>query len=113
MGQIKVAVIQYAIQQADSVGIDDDRFESFVREAALNGAEFIVGPETSFYPYDPWLQNGTTILDLANQYHALVKRFSDLAKELNIFLAIGLREPSGIIEKPVYSIRLWLLNYLI
>ncbi|MDB4583624.1 Ig-like domain-containing protein [Draconibacterium sp.] len=107
-GQVKVAIIQYAIQQADSVGIDDDRFEKFVRDATSNGAKLIVGPETSFYRYDTWSQNGTTMLDIANEYDGLVRRFSGLAKELDIYLVIGLREPSGDSRKPVYNTGLFI-----
>ncbi len=102
-GQLKVAIIQYSIRQPDSVGIDAARFTGFVREAAANGAKLIVGPETSFYRYDPWLQNGTTILDMAGEYADLVKQLSVLCKELNIFLVVGLREPSGDPAKPVYN----------
>ena len=102
-GQVKVAIIQYAVQQPDSVGIDDDRFESFVREAASNGAQLIVGPETSFYRYAPRMQNNVSILDLANEYDSLIKRYSDLAKSIGIDLVIGLREPSGDSVKPVYN----------
>jgi predicted amidohydrolase len=106
-GQVKAAIIQYAIQQADSVGKDDDRFEHFVREASSEGAKLIVGPETSFYRYSPWMQNNVSMLDLANQYNALSKRFSDLAMELSVYLVIGLREPSDDSLKPVFNTSLF------
>ncbi len=106
-GQIRAAIIQYSVQEADSVGTNDDRFEKFVREAASEGAILIVGPETSFYRYSPWMQNNVSMLDLANQYNALLKRFSDLARELSIYLVIGLREPSGDSLKPVFNTSLF------
>ncbi len=102
-GAVKTAIIQYEYQDADSVGVDADRVESFVRQAAGNGAGLVILPETCFYRYDPWEQNGVTMLDLANNFTALVDRFSALADELNISLVIGLREPSGDADKPVYN----------
>ncbi len=98
-----VAIIQYRVQDPDAVGVDADRIEARIREAAAAGAELIVSPETSFYRYEPWEQNGTSMLDLASQYEALTGRFSQVAGELGVSLVIGLREPSGDREKPVYN----------
>lgn len=44
----KIAIIQYKVQNLNEVGVDADRLESFIREAAAQGAELIVAPETSF-----------------------------------------------------------------
>ncbi|NOY96795.1 MAG: hypothetical protein GXO81_10585 [Chlorobi bacterium] len=99
----KVAIIQYEVKEADKIGIDAGLLEKYIREATLNGAQLIVTPETSFYRYEPWEQNGVTMLDLANHYKKLKARFSALANELKVSLVIGLREPTGEKEKPVYN----------
>ncbi len=104
---ILCAIIQYRVQDPDSVGRDADRLESFIREAAAKGAKLIVCPETTFYRYGKWVQNGTSQLDLANEYETLENRFSALSKELKISLVIGLREPSGA-SHPVYNTALFL-----
>jgi len=102
-GSVKIAIIQYEYQDADSVGVDADRAEDFVRQAAGNGAKLVILPETCFYRYEPWEQNGVTMLDLANNFTPLMERFSALADELDISLVIGLREPSGDADKQVYN----------
>ena len=38
----KIAIIQYKIQNLNEVGVDADRLETFIREAAGQGAEMIV-----------------------------------------------------------------------
>ena len=105
---VKIAVIQYEIKDPNKVGVDAERLESFIREAAARGAGLVVSPETGFYRYEPWEQDGVTMLDLANSYDALKNKFSALAVELNISLVIGLREPSGDREKPVYNTALFI-----
>ena len=105
---VKVAVIQYEVKDLDQVGVDADRLEEYIREAALNGAQLVVTPETCFYRYEPWEQNGVTILDLASHYSDLKSQFSSLAKELKISLVIGLREPSGDRGKPVFNTALFI-----
>ncbi|MHC4394341.1 MAG: serine hydrolase [Planctomycetota bacterium] len=104
---VKTAIIQYEYQDANSIGIDDDRVEEFVRQAAGNGAQLVIAPETCFYRYQPWEQNGVTILDLADNFDFLKKKFSCLADELDICLVIGLREPSGDTNQPVYNTALF------
>lgn len=104
----KVAIIQYEVKESDKVGIDGDLIEKHIREAAQNGAVLIVTPETSFYRYEPWAQNGVTMLDLANHYHELETRFSALANELKVSLVIGLREPSDDDKKPVFNTALFI-----
>lgn len=111
IGEVKVAVIQYAIQEPDSVGIDGERLAGFIREAASQGAELIVAPETAFYRYSPWEQNGVTMLDLANEFEGLSSSFSRLAKELGVMVVIGLREPSGDPLQPVYNTGLFFGPY--
>jgi len=83
---VKIAVIQYEIKDPNKVGVDAERLESFIREAAARGAGLVVSPETGFYRYEPWEQDGVTMLDLANSYDALKNKFSALAVELNISL---------------------------
>ena len=104
----KIAIIQYEVKELNEIGADADRLETFIREAAAQGAELVVTPETSFYRYEPWEQDGVTMLDLANHYEELKSKFSALAVELNISLVIGLREPSGDKEKPVYNTALFI-----
>ena len=65
---VKIAVVQYEIQDLKEVGADAGRLETFIREAAARGAELVVTPETAFYRYEPWEQDGVTMLDLANHY---------------------------------------------
>ena len=103
----KIAIVQYEIRDLHEVGADADRLESFIREAAGGGARLVVCPETAFYRYEPWEQNGVTMLDLAENYDGLKNRFSILADELDVSLVIGLREPSGDREKPVYNTALF------
>lgn len=105
---IKVAIIQYEIKDPDKIGKDADLIEKYIREAALNGAQLIVTPECSFYRYEPWEQNGVTMLELAGQYDYLKNRFSALAKEIKVSLVIGLREPSDNNEKPVFNTALFI-----
>ena len=103
----KIAIVQYEIQDLNEVGVDAGRLENFIREAAARGADLVVTPETSFYRYEPWEQDGVTMLDLAKHYDDLRSKFSSLAEELNISLVIGLREPSGDEVKPVYNTALF------
>jgi len=105
---VKIAIVQYEIQDLNEVGVDAGRLENFIREAAARGADLVVTPETSFYRYEPWEQDGVTMLDLAKHYDELRGKFSSLAEELNISLVIGLREPSGDEEKPVYNTALFI-----
>ncbi len=105
---VKIAIVQYEIKDLNEIGVDTGRLETLIREAAAQGAELVVTPETSFYRYEPWEQDGVTMLDLANQYEELKSKFSALAAELNISLVIGLREPSGEKEKPVYNTALFI-----
>lgn len=79
-----------------------DKVEHFVREAAKHGAKMVVTPEFSLvgYPDIPELseeeddfQNPQQILQYAETMSGpSVKRFSALAKELDIFLTIGIAE---------------------
>mgnify|MGYP006308247973 CR=1 FL=1 len=77
----KIAMVQYEVKDPDKVGGDAMQVEQYIREAASNGAQLIVVPETCFYRYEPWEQNGVTMLDLAGNYEALKNRFSNLANE--------------------------------
>ncbi len=104
---VRIAIVQYEVKDLNEIGQDADRLEIFIREAAARGAKLVVTPETSFYRYEPWEMDGVTMLDLANHYEILKKRFSSLASELKISLVIGLREPSGDREKPVYNTALF------
>ncbi|MEE9463397.1 MAG: nitrilase-related carbon-nitrogen hydrolase [Bacteroidales bacterium] len=104
----KIAIVQYEIQDLNEVGVDAGRLENFIREAAAQGADLVVTPETSFYRYEPWEQDGVTMLDLAKHYDELKSKFSSLAEELNISLVIGLREPSGHEVKPVFNTALFI-----
>lgn len=103
-----VAIVQYEVQEPDKVGIDAGRLENFVREAAANGVQLVVCPETVFYRYQPWEQNGVTMLELASQYPDLKSHFAALAKELEISIIIGLREPSGDSAIPVFNTALFI-----
>ncbi len=105
---VKIAIIQYEIQDLNEIGQDARPVESFIREAASQGADLVVTPETCFYRYEPWEEDGVTMLDLAGHYDELLKKFSSLANELDISLVIGLREPSGDKEKPVYNTALFI-----
>ncbi|MCK4235247.1 T9SS type A sorting domain-containing protein [candidate division WOR-3 bacterium] len=100
---VKCAIVQYGVQHRDSVGIDDDRIENFVREAAAHGAEIIVVGEICFYRMGGWSENGVTMLDLANEHTNIKTRFSGLAEELNVCIVVGTGEPSGDPSKPVYN----------
>ncbi|MCD4710432.1 MAG: hypothetical protein K8R52_06260 [Bacteroidales bacterium] len=104
----KIAIVQYEVKDLNEIGVDADHLETFIREAAAQGAELVVTPETSFYRYEPWEQDGVTMLDLASHYDELKGKFTALAAELNISLVIGLREPSGDKEKPVYNTALFI-----
>ncbi len=104
----KIAIIQYEVQDLNKIGVDADRLESFIREAASQGAELVVTPETSFYRYEPWESEGVTMLDLARHYNDLKDRYAQLAMELRISLVIGLREPSGDTDRPVYNTALFI-----
>lgn len=99
----KVAIVQYRVEDLHEIGVDADRIETLIREAAGKGAELIVTPETSFYRYEPWEQNGVSMLDLANHYEELTARFALLARELGVSVVIGLREPSGDKGQAVYN----------
>ena len=101
---VLAAIIQYRVQEPDRVGVDADRLEAFIREAASRGAKIVVTPETTFYRLGVWEHNGVTQLDLAKQYDALVRRFGALSKALRICLVIGLRKPSGDASLPVYNV---------
>ncbi|MFH1760132.1 MAG: nitrilase-related carbon-nitrogen hydrolase [bacterium] len=90
---VRTAIVQYEVHDDDSVGVDDDRIQNFVREAAGSGAGIIIVPETAFYRYSPWEYNGVTMLELAATYDSLKSIFSMLADELDICLVIGTREP--------------------
>jgi len=102
--QILAAIIQYRVQEPDRVGVDADRIESFIRQAASQGAKIVVTPETTFYRFGVWKQNGVTQLDLAGSYDSLVQRFGALSKALRICLVIGLRKPSGDANLPTYNV---------
>ena len=97
----EIAVVQYRVQEQDTVGSDADRLAGFVREAAAHGARLVVCPETPFYRYAPYLQNGVTMLDLAQAAADLRARFAGLAAELGISLVVGIREPGG---KATYNV---------
>ena len=105
---VKIAIVQYEIRDLHKVGDDAMRLESFIREAAAEGAELVVCPETTFYRYEPWEQHGVTMLDLARHYDGLKNKFTALADDLDISLVIGLREPSGDKEKPVFNTALFI-----
>jgi len=90
---LTVAIVQYQVRDDDKVGVDAARVEKFVRTAAGNGAKLVVAPETCFYRYQPWSQNGVTMAQLAAEYNSLRQHFGALAGELGIGLVIGLREP--------------------
>ncbi len=109
--EVKAAIIQYQVQQPDAVGIDADRLEAFIRNAARNGAELVVTPETTFYRFGRWNQNGVTQLDLARSYTDLVHRFSSLAKELHISLVLGLRQPSALPLYPTFNVAIFIGPY--
>ncbi|MFH1175811.1 MAG: carbon-nitrogen hydrolase family protein [Acidobacteriota bacterium] len=106
--EVKCAIVQYSVQEADAVGIDADRLTAFIREAAGNGAKLIVGPEATFYRVSPWSQNNVTILQLAQEFEALKTRFSTLASQLGVAIVIGLFEPSGDELKPVHNTALFI-----
>ena len=108
LNAVKIAIVQYEVQEPDRVGVDAERLENFIREASAQGAGLVVTPETSFYRYEPWEQDGVTMLDLAGHYEELKDKFSALADELDVSLVIGLREPSGEKEKPVYNTALFI-----
>ena len=72
----EIAIIQYEVKDLNEIGVDAGRLETFIREAASQGAELVVTPETSFYRYEPWDQEGVTMLDLANQFDELKSKFS-------------------------------------
>jgi len=100
-----VAIVQYQVRDDDRVGVDAARVEKFVRTAARNGATLVVAPETCFYRYQPWSQNGVTMAQLAAEYDSLRQRFGALAGELGIGLVLGLREPCD--AKKVYNTALF------
>jgi len=84
-GSLKVA----AIQMTSSPDIDEnlDKAEGFVRQAAGNGANFILTPENTCsirYPINDDLGGGFSI-----DTHPAIPRFSALSKELSITLVIG------------------------
>lgn len=89
------AIIQYQVQDPDGVGVDADRLSGMIEQAATQGAKLVVTPETAFYRYSPYEQNGVTMVDLANAHGELESRFSALAAQLQIYLVIGFREPTG------------------
>jgi len=84
-GSFKVA----AIQMTSSPDIDEnlDKAEGFVRQAAGNGANFILTPENTCsirYPINNDLDGGFSI-----DTHPAIPHFSALSKELSITLVIG------------------------
>lgn len=105
---VRVAVVQYAVQEPDAVGVDADRVAEAIRKAAMDGAKLVVLPELTFYRTHPFEQNGVTILDLAREYPALESRFALLAKELGVGVVIGVWEPSGDEVRPVHNTALFL-----
>ncbi len=106
--QLQAAVVQYAVQEPDAVGIDAERVADAARKAAAAGAKLVVFPELTFYRTHPWEQNGVTIRDLAAEYPALAARFGALAKELGVALVIGVWEPSDDPGKPVHNTAVFL-----
>jgi predicted amidohydrolase len=107
---VKCAIIQFSDHSPDEVWQDAARLENYVRTAAGNGAKIIVGPENCLYRYSPWSQNSVTALDLANSFDSLVSRFSALAKELNVCIVFGTREPSGNSSEPTYQSAVFIDN---
>lgn len=105
---VQVAVVQYAVQDPDAVGVDADRVAEAIRKAAAQGAKLVIFPELTFYRTHPWEQNGVTILDLAREYAALEARFAALAKEVGVSVVLGVWEPSGDELKPVHNTALFI-----
>jgi|YNPNPStandDraft_1061719.scaffolds.fasta_scaffold00672_9 nitrilase len=105
---VRAAVVQYAVQEPDAVGVDAERVAEAIRKAAAAGAKLVVLPELTFYRTHPWERNGVTILDLAQAYGDLVKTFSQLARELGVAVVLGVWEPSGDPTHPVFNTALFL-----
>lgn len=82
-----------------------DLMEEHIRDAAKNGARFVVTPEFGIigYPDIPGLSDEEDEFQSREQIRPYVepingptvRRFSTLAKELNIYLIIGIAEVSG------------------
>jgi len=107
---VKCAIVQFSDDHPDEVTQDADRLETYVRTAAAGGAKLIVAPENCLYRYSPKLQNSVDITTLAAEFSNLVTRFSNLAKELNVCIVFGLREPSGDAAKPTYQSAVFIDN---
>lgn len=91
----EIAIVQYQVQDQNAVGTDGERLAGFVRRAAQRGARLVVCPETPFYRYEPYEQDGVTMVDLAQSYGALRDQFAGLASELDVSIVVGMREPGG------------------
>jgi predicted amidohydrolase len=90
-----IAIVQYQVQDQNAVGTDAERLAGFVRRAAQQGARLVVCPETPFYRYEPFEQNGVTMVDLAQSYASLRDQFAGLAREYDLSIVVGMREPGG------------------
>ncbi|MBN1557432.1 MAG: carbon-nitrogen hydrolase family protein [Lentisphaerae bacterium] len=104
---VTCALIQYTYQSGNAIRPDDERLEGMIREAAANGAQIIVAPETYFYREEPWREGRVSMRLLAWGFPLLSDRFSALAAELNAAIVIGLREPSYSFIEPTYNTALF------
>ncbi len=94
MSRITVGVVQCCLGDATKINVA--RVESHVRQAAANGAQFVVIPELFEGPYFPQREDEAHF-DLAHALdsHPTVERMSALARELGVVLPVSVFERAG------------------
>ncbi|PQE22002.1 carbon-nitrogen hydrolase protein [Rutstroemia sp. NJR-2017a BBW] len=91
----KVAVIQLHPKPLQPEG-NFEKASSFIRSAALQGADLAVLPE---YHLTNWLPNDPKFLPLCDEWETYVKKYQALAKECNISIVPGTIVERHIVEK--------------
>jgi len=91
MRELTVAALQMACDPSRAVNLD--RMETLIRRSAADGAQLIVPQELFADPYF-CKDESTRHFALAEEFadSVVVRRFSDLARELNVVLAISFFE---------------------
>lgn len=91
---MKIALIQHKINDDHEACVQ--RALDASRQAASNGAELIAFPELAFTPFYPQCPAEASSLELAEPVNGdTVRRFQDLAKELEVVFVLNIFEREG------------------